>query len=332
MATRLKRPTNPATRSIDLKQHAMRWEKKGHIYRPEGNEAWSKSHAQVPFAYDLDESTIRVFYATRDDRSRSSVSFVDLDKSNPQQIKYRHDKPCIIHGQPGDFDDSGVMPSWFVDHDDEIWMYYTGWNTSSSASYRLSIGLAVSRDRGVTFERKFEGPVLDRGMHDPIWVGQPCVLKEGDEWKMWYLSCQKISQVNEHPEPHYNVKYATSSDGMHWHRTEDTCIDFDERTDAIGRPCVWKDGGKYFMLHSNRMSVGYREDKSESYRIELSASEDGVEWTNISDRFQFEKSDEGWDSQMNEYCTILPVGDKTLMFYNGNGFGASGFGYAELYF
>ncbi len=309
----------------------MKWEKKGLIYCPDGKETWSRSHAQVPFAYDLDETTIRVFYSTRDDQSRSCVSFVDLDKKSPEVIKYRHDKPCISAGRMGGFDDSGVMPSWFLKCGDAIRMYYTGWNTSTSASYRLSIGLAESHDNGITFERIYDGPIMDRSIHDPIWVGQPCVLRNGNQWKMWYLSCQKITIVDGHPEPHYCVKFASSNDGVDWKRPNTTCIGFDENTDAIGRPCVWESNGKYLMLHSNRKSVGYRVNRNNSYRIELSVSDDGLTWTNISDKFQFKKSSRGWDSQMNEYCSVIGASNKLFMFYNGNGFGHTGFGYAVLY-
>ena len=60
------------------------------------------------------------------------------------------------------FDETGTMPSWFLPVGDEIWLYYTGWNKSETASYRLGIGLAISRDGGLTFERKYTGPLLDR--------------------------------------------------------------------------------------------------------------------------------------------------------------------------
>jgi hypothetical protein len=41
-------------------------------------------------------------------------------------------------------------------------------------------------------------------------------------------------------------------------------------------------------------------------------------------------SPEGWDSVMCAYPSVVDAGGKRLMFYNGNGFGQSGIGYAVL--
>jgi len=41
-------------------------------------------------------------------------------------------------------------------------------------------------------------------------------------------------------------------------------------------------------------------------------------------------SEEGWDSEMLAYPFFYKHNEKVYMFYNGNGFGKSGFGYAEL--
>lgn len=307
----------------------MKWIKKGHIFKPNSTHEWSISHAQVPFALPLNEEILRIFYATRDKESCSSVCFIDVDINTPSRILYIHDKPCFSKGKQGYFDDSGTMPSWFIKDGERLWLYYTGWNKSSSASYRLSIGLAFSDDNGITFKRAFEGPILDRDKDDPIWVGQPCILKEGNKWRMWYLSCQKIEVIDRHPEPFYNVKYAESLDGINWERKNTTCIDFEPGIiDAIGRPCVYFEHGKYKMLHSNRAALNYRIDKNKAYRIGYSESIDGIHWTRLDEMAGIDKSDAGWDSLMIEYCTTYVHNNKRFLIYNGNGFGESGFGYA----
>jgi len=259
------------------------------------------------------------------------LSFIEVAADNPSKILYVHDKPILSKGPRGSFDDSGTMPSWFLNDGDLIYLYYTAWNKSVDASYRLSIGLALSRDGGVSFEKLFKGPILDRNINDPIWVGQPCVIKEEDKWKMWYLSCEKIEMINNHPEPFYNVKYAESNDGFNWNRNNDISIDFDfGKIDAIGRPCVFKEDGIYKMFHSNRAANGYRNDPNKSYSIGYSESKDGINWKRLDEKVGIEKSEEGWDSIMNEYCTTYLLNDKRILIYNGNGFGESGFGYAEL--
>ena len=143
-----------------------RWKKKGLIFKPKGNVDWSLTHAQVPFAYPINNDVVRIFYATRDINSSSSVSFIDVEANKPSNIIYKHNLPVLQKGNKGTFDDSGTMPSWFLEHEGKLYLYYTAWNKSVEASYRLSIGLAVSEDQGLTFKKMFAGPILDRSIYD----------------------------------------------------------------------------------------------------------------------------------------------------------------------
>ncbi|OFY92907.1 MAG: hypothetical protein A3K10_08565 [Bacteroidetes bacterium RIFCSPLOWO2_12_FULL_31_6] len=301
-----------------------------HIYKPTGEYEWSLSHAQVPFAYLHPEGFIRIFFATRDSNSCSSTSFIDVDPHDPTKILYKHNKPVLTKGDLGYFDDSGTMPSWFIKHNSKLRLYYTAWNKSKEASYRLSIGIAESDDEGVTFKKLYKGPLLDRSIHDNIWVGQPCVLFDEGIWKMWYLSCEKIEYIDNHPEPFYNVKYATSTDGIDWKRNGEICIPFNHKNgvDSIGRPFVFKEHGIYKMFHSNRSAHGYRDNPNKSYNICYSESIDGLIWE--QKQLSIEGLNNEWCNVMNEYTSLINVDEKTFLFFNGNGFGESGFGVAEL--
>lgn len=303
------------------------WTKHGLIYKPDGSKPFSRTHAQVPFGYPMGDK-LRVYFSTRDENISSAVSFVELNPDNLSEVTYIHDKACLTKGAVGMFDETGTMPSWFLPVEDEIWLYYTGWNKSETASYRLGIGLAISRDGGLTFQRKYDGPLMDRSIYDQVWVAQPCVIREGDTWRMWYLSCTKIDVINGHPEPFYDVKYAESKDGITWERTGHVCVGYDEFTDAIGRPTVYKDGDLYKMYFSYRNATNYRTDVKRSYRIGYAQSKDGITWERKDELAGIERSAQGWDSLMMDYCHIFSHQNQWVMFYNGNGFGASGFGYA----
>jgi predicted GH43/DUF377 family glycosyl hydrolase len=86
------------------------------------------------------------------------------------------------------------------------------------------------------------------------------------------------------------------------------------------------------MFYCFRTAVNYRNDKNESYRIGYAESNDGIIWTRKDEEVGIETSDSGWDSEMIDYPYIYKYNEKIYMFYNGNGFGKSGFGYAELEF
>ena len=67
-----------------------------------------------------------------------------------------------------------------------------------------------------------------------------------------------------------------------------------------------------------------------SYKIGYAWSKNLVDWVRDDGQSGIEPSLDDWDSKMMAYPYIVTVKDKTLMFYNGNGFWRTGFGYAEL--
>ena len=66
--------------------------RKGLIYNVNGDYDWMFSHAQVPFGYLLDEKTLRIYYATRDNDNRCIATFIEVDPKNPSEIKYVHNQ------------------------------------------------------------------------------------------------------------------------------------------------------------------------------------------------------------------------------------------------
>ena len=221
------------------------------------------------------------------------------------------------------------MPASIVKSNNKLLLYYTGWNRNLSTSYKLSIGIAISHNNGLTFERLFNGPILDRNMHDPIWVAQPYVIKEKNIWKMWYLSACDIKMINDHPEPFYNVKYAESKNGINWERKNIICIGINPEKDlhAIGRPFVFKEDGIYKMFHSNRSAIDYRIDSKRSYRLCYSESINGLDWEKKP--FYLNKKGIPWVKEMDTYASFYKYKNQKKLILNGNGFGKSGFGYAH---
>jgi hypothetical protein len=309
----------------------MHWEKKGLIFAPDRNWEWMVSHAQVPLAERVNSEVLRIYFGTRDKHNRTVTTFIEVNADDPTQVTYVHDRPVLGLGELGCFDDCGAMPSWIVDRGSLKYLYYTGWNTSTTVPYRNSIGLAISKDGGQTFERAYKGPILDRTRDEPHFCAVPCVLIEDGRWRMWYLSGVKWEVFNNKPEPRYHIKYAESADGIDWDRSGVVCIDFKSDAEAgIVRPSVIKDGAIYRMWYSYRGLENYRTDKKSSYRIGYAESDDGMVRIRKDGIGGLDVSPSGWDSEMVAYPYVFTAGVRTYMFYNGNGFGNSGFGYAVL--
>src|SRR5690606_2240978 len=143
----------------------------------------------LPVVQTLPNGHWRVFFSTRDALGKSRIGRLTVDSGGEQPRVIDFDSnPVLSLGAPGTFDDSGVMPSWLVPHAEELRLYYDGWNVRGVIAYHLSIGLAVSCDGGETFCRRFEGPIMARGVQDPYFVTTPCVVQENGLWRMWYAS------------------------------------------------------------------------------------------------------------------------------------------------
>jgi hypothetical protein len=84
------------------------------------------------------------------------------------------------------------------------------------------------------------------------------------------------------------------------------------------------------MWYAVRKSTDYRENPQNSYRIKCAKSDDLIHWEKI----QFMGLDidhtPSWEDQMVEYPHVFEYQNEIYMFYNGNGFGDTGFGYAVL--
>jgi hypothetical protein len=126
----------------------------------------------------------------------------------------------------------------------------------------------------------------------------------------------------------YLIRYAESDDGISWRRTGKVCIDYDATAQAIGRPWVVPIQDRYEMWFSYRGLVDYRTDPQTSYRVGHSESSDGLHWERKPDPAGLERSAHGWDSVMLCYTNVLRINGRLHCFYNGNGFGRSGLGYA----
>jgi hypothetical protein len=82
------------------------------------------------------------------------------------------------------------------------------------------------------------------------------------------------------------------------------------------------------MWYSIRNKLDYRENIENTYRIKMAKSLDGLTWSKIS-KIDFDiDQDSEWDNIMVCYPFILQKENKLIMFYNGNGFGKTGIGYA----
>jgi hypothetical protein len=298
----------------------IRWRPLGVLVPAPPPLAWATSHAALPAARSLPDGRVRLYFSSRDERGRSKVTAAELDLDDPASIRYR-DAPVVDVGPLGSFDDSGATMSCVVHHDGRELVYYTGWTLGGTVPFTLYAGCAVSDDDGKTFSKVSAGPLLDRDDVDPFLTASPWVLVEEGRWRMWYVSGTGWRVVDGEPRHWYHVKYAESDDGIEWRRDGTVCIDYEsEREHAISRPCVVRDRDVYRMWFSAR---------GDAYRFGYAESTDGIHWERRDEDAGLPPSHADWSDEMQCYPAVLDHGGRRFLFYNGNGFGATGIGWAE---
>lgn len=299
-----------------------KWYKQGLLYSlPEAPNR--STHTQVPTVLLMDDC-IRIYYACRNN-GKSFPAFFDID----HDFKFirSHQDSILSLGRPGMFDSDGIMPSSVIKNMDEIWMYYIGWNARvEGARYQNEIGLAVSKD-GVNFTRKFEGPIMGRSTTEPGLAVMPCVMYQ-NWYRMWYQSGVSWELVEGKYEPVYVIKYAESVDGIKWDRNPHQCIKSNFELEAFSRPTVILSGSTYHMWFCYRDSENYRGGEG-SYRIGYGQSHDAINWVRADQLSGIDVGEYGeFDSEMVCYPQVVKIKNRLVLFYNGNGFGQSGIGYA----
>jgi sucrose-6-phosphate hydrolase SacC (GH32 family) len=289
------------------------------------------SYAQSPQALVFDDF-VRVYFSTRKpDGSKflSHVGYVDMDK-NFNVIKVVGDG-VIALGKKGTFDEHGIFPFSVARDNKRILAFTTGWTRRQSVSVDTAIGFAESHDGGHTFNKPFDGPVLSSSLNEPFLVADGFVKVFNNQFNMWYIYGTRWMLVNEQPERIYKIGYAKSTDGINWVKANQQII-----ADVIGKeecqalPTVYKQDGTYKMIFCYRHAAGFRTDKTKSYRLGYAEAKSPSEWVRKDSEIVFEGESDGWDSDMMCYPNVFEMNNKTYLLYNGNEFGKSGFGLAEI--
>jgi hypothetical protein len=300
----------------------MKWNKLGLIFCANKNFEWMQTHASLPFADHLKNNDYRIFFSSRNSDNRAQVGYIDIDITQPNEILNQSENPVLSIGDLGSFDEHGVMGSSLVNFKGKKYLYYIGWNIGTSIPFRWSIGLAISKDGGKTFEKFSNGPILDRNHIDPYMVSSPTVIYDNDLWRMYYISPTKCFYENNTFKAPYNIRYAESEDGIHWKRNGIIAVDFKYPNEfAVGRASIIRENDLFRMWYS------YSIDK---YRIGYAESHDGIKWERKDEQVGITVSESGWDSESIEHCYVFNHLNVKYMLYSGNDFGKSGFGIASL--
>lgn len=317
----------------------MKWQKLGKIFDPRDHDLANGCHefAQAPSTLPFDDF-VRIYFSTRavdsnNGKYLSHVAFVDMRK-NLREIIRVSDRTVIPLGGLGCFDEHGIFPMNVVRHGYAVLGYTCGWTRRVSVSVDTAIGLAVSHDDGMTFQRAGPGPVLAASVREPYLVGDGFVKIIGDTFHMWYIfgTAWKRYGPEVPADRTYKIGHAVSRDGVNWVKEEGRRIISDRLGEAESQalPTVIAIGSRYHMFFCYRESADFRTNTGRGYRIGHAYSDDLNQWIRDDQDLQLLGSPGGWDGEMQCYPHAFECDGKVYLLYNGNQFGRFGFGLAVL--
>ena len=237
----------------------MKWKKKGLIFNVEDLEekGWMFSHAQCPTAIVL-EDRIRVFFSARLENQQSLPTFIDLDINDPTHIIQINKNPLLDFGRQGTFDENGIIPSYFIEKNNELYFYYAGWSQCKNVPYKNFTGLAISKDNGLSFKKHSEAPVFSLDRHNPLSATGPCIIKRENDYLSIYSTGIDWIEISGKLEHTYLLTYATSKDAINWESSGKIIIEPEREFMAHCKPTIIFQKGFYHMWFSTRGSFGFR--------------------------------------------------------------------------
>lgn len=283
-----------------------------------------QSHAMLPSPLILTDQ-LRVYFAACDADLRGRVFYADLENTFPFKVIRISRDPVFSVGQAGAFDADGVNPSQIIARDGKLYMYYIGWQRiSSQIPYTLLSGLAVSTDGGYNFSRVQDAPMLAPTEAEPYFRTAPFVWQTGKQWRMLYIGGGEFfTGPGGKRLPRYALRYTESPDGLRWAGSSRVLLEPRHSRDEIGfgRPVLTqRTGNSGELLLSVRTTSGYSLCTT-SFSLDTAINPDDL-------CPMLPLGCEGWDSEMTCFGITVEVNGKELLFYNGDGFGRSGFGLA----
>lgn len=300
------------------------WTKKGLVFNTarQGVGGWMRHSALTPTPYRLDDELIRVYAGFRDADGVSRIGYVDVRADDPAAVVRVSAEPVLDIGRGGCFDDNGVILGDLVDAPGGLHLFYVGFQRVARAKFLAFSGLAVSRDGGNSFQRTRETPILDRAPGRSTIGAVHSAMYENGRWRLWYAVGDDWETIGGQPFPRYHIRYAETADLAAIPRADHVCLRPRGSEYRIGRPRVYRRGGRYVMYFTRGNVTG-------EYFPGVASSDDGIAWERHDEVLGIALSASGWDSRTLCYPALIRGRDKLLMFYNGNDMGVDGFGVAE---
>lgn len=309
-----------------MSKNFFNWDKLGLIWGPSQQREWMHNSCLTPTPVFLkSKNIIRVFSSIRDKDGVGRIGYTDLNADNPTEVVNISMTPALDIGRLGAFDDNGVILGDFLIHNNNMYLYYVGFQLVQKAKFLAFTGCAISDKNAEHFTRLSDAPVLDRDSQSLYINAIHSIFYDERRQKIraWTGSGDGWDFINGKPFPSYTIRCFDTEDLVTFTPTNVHGFDFNGDEYRIGRPRVYQTKQGYLMLYTKGTTSG-------EYICEMAESIDGFTWYRSRHGLGIDLSSSGWDSKHLCYPVLLRVHGEIYMFYNGNDMGKDGFGIARL--
>lgn len=124
--------------------------------------------------------------------------------------------PVLLPEDGAPWEQGGLYKECLLEHDGKFYLFYNAKNPEGDNGWVEQIGLATSTDL-VTWTRSDRNPLLriTPGSWDSRFASDPCVLKQGDTWIMFYFG---------YDGNHAQEGLAFSKDLIHWEKCSEPIL------------------------------------------------------------------------------------------------------------
>ena len=128
--------------------------------------------------------------------------------------------PILRPEDGGQWEHGGLYKSCLVEHDHTFYLFYNAKDKNKThGRWHEQTGVALSSDLE-HWERYEDNPVLvhgPRGALDESFASEPCVMRMGDVWVMFYFGVDEAGRARD--------LVAFSDDLLHWQKHPDPVVD-----------------------------------------------------------------------------------------------------------
>lgn len=303
--------------------YKFKWQKLGRIW---------ESGALCPTPWLMDDRRLRLFVGFVEELAGNRVSrigYIDVSTHNPTTLLDASRRSVLIEGAPGEFDDNGVVPSYYDDTTNRL--FYFGFQKQVKVPYTMFSGCVFNNTRRIFLDRTL-------GTH---FRSAPALMGLSPSSPN-FLHARNNPRIVAYVEgswkdslPDYTLKFGCEQNGQFSSGTWNIRFLKENTEIGIGRPW-WLDGSNLLFF-----SVRAHPDAYPEYKYTIGAAL-RIDNRDVSISF-FERglieaglypSADDWDCGYVCYASFARWQDKLYMFYNGGGkntrLSESGIGVAVL--